>query len=93
MLSAQPGQGRAEGVGGQRGVARVEDFDFLGDREVLLGDGAVGNLGVAKGHVHAVVAEHRGDGFQAHLAVDGLGGQGVAHLGVTTGHVVDGVVT
>ena len=80
VLSAQSGQGRAEGVRGQRGVRRVEGFDFLGDREVLLGDGAVGNLGVAKGHVHAVVAEHRGDGFQTHAPVGGLGGQGVAHL-------------
>jgi hypothetical protein len=33
----------------------VDGFDFVGNGEVLLGDAAVGDLGVAQGHVHAVV--------------------------------------
>ena len=58
----------------------VEGFDLVGDGEVLVGDGAVGDLRVAQGHVHRVVPEQRGDRLQAHAPVDGLGGEGVAHL-------------
>ena len=36
---------------GQLGGLGVEGLDFLGDGEVLLGDGAVGDLGVHEGHV------------------------------------------
>ena len=80
VFAAQPGHRRAGGVGGQLGGLAVEGFDFLGDGEVLVGDGAAGDLGVAQGHVEAAVAEQCGDGFQAHAAVDGLGGQGVPEL-------------
>ena len=58
----------------------VEGFDLVGDGEVLLGDGAVGDFGVAQGHVQAAVSQQRGDGFEGHAAVDGLGGQGVPQL-------------
>ena len=59
---------------------------MLGDGEVLIGDGAAGDLGVAQGHVQAAVAEHRGDRLQAHAAVDRLGGQRVPELvGVDVG--------
>ncbi len=72
-------------AGSWAGLA-VEGLDLLGDGEVLVGDGAVGDLGVAQGHVQAAVAEQRGDGLQAHAAVDGLGGQGVPQLvGVDVG--------
>jgi len=58
----------------------VQGLDLLGDGEVLVGDGAVGDAGVDQGHGHRLVPEERGDGFQAHPAVDGLGGQGVPQL-------------
>jgi hypothetical protein len=32
------------GLGGPAAVLIVESFDFLGDREVLVGDGPVGDL-------------------------------------------------
>jgi len=44
---------------------------------VFVGDDAVGDAGVDEGHLHAAVSEQRGDRFQAHPAVDRLGGQGV----------------
>ena len=47
---------------------------------VLVGDGAVGDAGVDEGHAQGAVPEQRGDGFEAHAPVDGLGGQGVAQL-------------
>ena len=80
VLAAQPGHLRAGGVGGELGGLAVEGFDFLADGEVLISDGAAGDLGVAQGHVQAAVAEQGGDGFQAHAAVDRLGGQGVPEL-------------
>jgi hypothetical protein len=55
VLAAQPGHVRADRVGGQHGVLAVEGLDFLGDGEVLIGDGAAGELGVAQGHVQAAV--------------------------------------
>lgn len=58
----------------------VEGVDFLGDGEVLLGDGPVGDLRIDQRHVERLVAEHRGDRFQAHAPVDRLGCQGVAQL-------------
>ncbi len=51
------------------------------------GVAAVGDFGVDEGHLEAAVAEQSGDGFEAHPAVDRLGGEGVAEtVGV---HVVD----
>jgi len=88
-LGAQCLHGRPCGVGGQHGglPCRVQDFDLLGDGEVFVGDDAVGDPGVHRGHRQVVMAEQGGDGFEAHAAVDGLGGQGVAQLvGV---HVTD----
>ena len=72
MLAAQPGHFRADRVGGQHGVLAVEGLDFLGDGKVLIGDGAAGDLfwRSPKGHVQAAVPEHRGDGLQAHAAVE-----------------------
>jgi hypothetical protein len=58
----------------------VEGFDFRGDSEVFIGDGAVSNLGVDHGHGERFVAEERRDRFEAHAPVDGLGGEGVAEL-------------
>jgi hypothetical protein len=80
VLAAQPGHLGADRVGGQLGGLAVEGFDFLGDGEVLVRDGAAGDLGVAQGHVQAAVAEQGGDGFQAHAAVDRLGGQSMPEL-------------
>ena len=40
----------AFGVGGQLAGLVVEGFDLLGDREVLVGDGLVGDAGVDHGH-------------------------------------------
>ena len=68
------------GVGGQFPGLFVEGVDLVGNGEVLVDDGAVGDLGVAQGHVHAAVAEHRGDGLERHASVDRLGGQGVPEL-------------
>ena len=44
----------------------VLGFDGLGDLEVLIGDGAVGDAGVGQGHVHGAVAEQGGDRLEAH---------------------------
>jgi hypothetical protein len=80
VLAAQPGHlsvprhRRVARAGGRRGV------DLVGNGEVLVGGGAAGDLGVAQGHVEAAVAEHGGDGFRAHAAVDCLGGQDVPEL-------------
>ena len=65
---------------GSRGGLAVEGVDLGGDGGVLVGDDAVGDAGVGEGHVHGAVAEQRGDRFEAHAAVDGLGGEGVAQL-------------
>ncbi len=73
--------------GGKPGGLSVEGLDFLGDREVLLGDGPVGDACVDHGHGEGLVAEEGGDGLQGHAAVDGLGGQGVAEL--MSGDVAD----
>jgi hypothetical protein len=54
----------------------VKGFDLLGDGEVFLGNGLVRYPGVDRGHGKGLVAKERGDGVQAHAAVDGLGGQG-----------------
>ena len=67
-------------VGGELAGLVVEGFDLLGDGEVLVGDGLVGDAGVDHGHGEGLVAEQGGDGVEAHAAVDGLGGQGVAEL-------------
>ena len=72
-------------AGGGGGV--VEGVDLGGDGFVLVGDDPVGDAGVGQGHLHRAVPEQRGDRFEAHPAVDGLGGEGVAELvGV---HVAD----
>jgi hypothetical protein len=70
VLAAQPGHLGPGRVGGQHGGLAVEGLDFAGDGEVLIGDGAAGDFGVAQGHVQAAVAEHGGDRFQAHAAVE-----------------------
>jgi hypothetical protein len=44
VLAAQPGHFRADRIGGQHGVLVVEGLDFAGDGEVLIGDGAAGDL-------------------------------------------------
>ena len=80
VLAAQAGHLGSDGVCGERFGGGVEGVDLVGDGEVLIGDGAVGDLGVAQCHVHAAVAQHRCDRLQAHAAVDRLGGQGVAQL-------------
>ena len=69
----------------------VEGFDLFGDGEVFVGDGPVGDFGVAQGHVQAAMPEQGGDGFEGHAAVDGLGGQGVPQLvGVDVGQAGGG---
>jgi hypothetical protein len=80
VLAAQPGHLRADRVGGELGGLAVECPGFLGDGEVLISDGAAGDLGVAQGHVQAAVTGEGRDGLQAHAAVDRLGGQGVPQL-------------
>jgi len=49
VFASQLGHVRADGVGGQGAGVFVEGVDLVGDGEVLLGDGAVGDLGVAQG--------------------------------------------
>ena len=58
----------------------VEGFDLLGDGEVFVGDGAVGDAGVNHGHPHRSVSEQGGDRFEGHAPVDGLGGQRVSEV-------------
>ena len=79
-FAAQPGHAGGLVVGGQFGRLAVEGVDLGADRGVLVGDDPVGDPGVDQGHLHLPVAEQRGDGFQPHAAVDGLGGQGVPQL-------------
>jgi hypothetical protein len=74
VFAAEPGE-----VGGFVAVV-VEGVDAGLGGGVLVGDGAVGDPGVGEGHAQAAMAEQGGDGFEAHPAVDGLGGQGVAQL-------------
>jgi hypothetical protein len=65
----------------------VEGVDLFADGGVFVGDDVVGDAGVDECHLEGAVTEQGGDGFEAHAAVDGLGGEGVAELvGV---HVVD----
>ena len=86
VLATELGHLRSDGVGGQFPGLFVEGVDLVGDGEVLVGDGAVGDLGVAQGHVHAAVAEHRGDRLERHASVDRLGGEGMPELvGVDVG--------
>lgn len=77
VFPGQAGQVRSEHVGGQGAGLLIEGVDLLGDDEVLVGDGAVGDLGLAQRHVQRLVSEHRGDGLDGHAPVDGLRGQGV----------------
>ena len=58
----------------------VEGFDLLGDGEVLVGDGAVGDAGVDQGHRHRWWPSRAAIASRRHAAVDGLGGQGVPQL-------------
>jgi hypothetical protein len=53
VLPAQPGHLRADRVGWQRLRLAIEGVDLVGDGGGLVGDGAVGDLGVAQGHVQA----------------------------------------
>lgn len=80
---AEPGHGRCLDLRRQRsgcGCCVVEGIDLGGDGFVLVGDDAVGDAGVREGHLHGAMAEERGDRFEAHASVDGLGSQGVAEL-------------
>ena len=76
-LSSQFGHLRAFGVGGQGLWGVVEGLDLLGDCEVLVGDGAVGDARVHESHPHRSMSEKRSDRFQRHAAVDGLGSERV----------------
>ena len=67
-------------VAGQGPGSAVEGVDLVGDGLIFLGDGPVGDLGVAHRHAEGAVAEEVSDGLDSHAAVDGLGGQGVAEL-------------
>jgi hypothetical protein len=51
VLTAQPGHLGSDRIGGQRRGLAVEGFDLVGDGQVFVGDGAVGDLGVAQRHV------------------------------------------
>ena len=62
------------------GICAVEGVDVGVDGGVFVGDDTVGDAGVGEGHLHRAVSEEGGDGFEAHAAVDRLGGQGVAEL-------------
>jgi hypothetical protein len=68
------------GVGGQRRRLGVLGVDTGADGLVFLGDDTVGDERVDEGHLHVAVAEHGGHRLEAHAAVDGLGGEGVAEL-------------
>ena len=67
-------------AGGELAGLVVERFDFGGHGEVFVCDGAVSDFGVDHGHGQRFVAEERCYCFEAHAAVDGLGGEGVAEL-------------
>jgi hypothetical protein len=67
-------------LGGELAGLVVEGFDLFGDRKVLVGDGLVGDARIDHGHGEGLVAEQGGNGVEAHPAVDGLGGQGMAEL-------------
>src|SRR4029078_6051992 len=62
------------------GFLGVEGVDLGADRGVFVGDDPVGDAGVDERHFHGAVPQQRGDRFEAHAPVDGLGGQGVAQL-------------
>ena len=78
-FAAQSGHAGGLVVGRQRRwrLLAVEGVDLGADGGVLVGDDPVGDAGIDEGHLHLLVAEQCSDGFQAHAAVDGLGGQGV----------------
>jgi len=73
------------GVGGQLSGLVVQGFDLFADGETLVGDLPIGDPGVHEGHPQRSVSKQRGEGFQGHAPVDGLGSQGVPELmgGVT----------
>ena len=75
VLDAEAAHVGSFGVFGEPGG--VEGFDLVGDGEVFVGDGAVGDPGIGHGHLEGLVAQEGGDGFEAHAPVDGLGGEGV----------------
>lgn len=56
----------------------VERLDIFGDRELLVGDGVIGDAGVDHGHGQRLVAEQGCDCFETHATVDGLGFNRVA---------------
>jgi hypothetical protein len=66
--------------GGEPAGLVVEGFDLLGDVEVLVGDGLVGDAGIDHRHRQGLVAEQGGNRVEAHPPVDGLRGEGVAKL-------------
>ena len=65
----------SEGLSGTSGKTRGNCY-----RRVFVGDYPVGDAGVDEGHLEGAVSEERGDRFEAHAPVDGLGGEGVAEL-------------
>jgi hypothetical protein len=78
VLSSDVAHGRALGFGAERAGLVVEGFDLGRDCLVFGGHGAVGDAGVAGGHLQGLVSQQGGHRFEAHPAVDGLGAQGVA---------------
>ena len=79
---AEAGHGGGLDVGGEGAGwdLAVEGVDVGVDGGVFVGDDSVGDAGVGEGHLHRAVSEQGGDRFEAHAAVDGLGGQRVAQL-------------
>jgi hypothetical protein len=86
-LGAQLAHLGALGLGRELLRLVVERLDLLRDGEVLLGDGAVGDLRVDHRHPQRAVPEQRRDRLQRHAAVDRLGGERVPQL--VRGHVPD----
>ncbi len=76
-LGAELAHFRALSLGRQPPGRVVERLDLLRDGEVLIGHGAVGDLGVNERHMQRAMTEQGGDRLQRHAAVDRLGGQRV----------------
>ena len=82
-FAPEAGHGGGFDLGGERAWGSggvVERVDLGGDGFVFVGDDSIRDAGVGEGHLHRAVSEQRGDRFEAHPTVDGLGGEGVAQL-------------
>ncbi len=55
-------------------------IDLGRDVVVFVGDGAVSDPGIDQRHLQIPMAQQRGDGFETHPPIDGLGGEGVTEL-------------